>query len=194
MPSAAVGYENNGDPLGDSVEGKIYHFDPKASNYLALTDASPSVGQAVTAVLSPLLAQADILAARFLGALRDELVDEPTMFVNVSFPLNLTGSSGGTPKWDGGFDPVCIGLDVGRSQNAIVEYRPFNHYEPYEPQKISWFLARPKDRRFARYRQEPWPAALTRVSLLLDEILLDFIIRAQKEISQLQTAFVRGKI
>jgi hypothetical protein len=194
MPSAAVGREDNGEALPDSFDGKIYHFDPKSANYLALTDATPSLGQAATALLSPLLAQADALAARFLGALRDELIDEPTMFVNVSFPLNLTGNPGGAPKWDGGFDPVCLGLDVGRSQNAIVEYRPFNHYEADRPQKISWFLMRPKDRRFARYRLAPWPEALTRVSLLLDETLLDFIVCAQKEIDQFQAAFVRGKI
>jgi len=78
----------------------FYHLDPRQEDYLDLTDAPASLRQAVYETAAPVLAQIEVLAARWLGELRavQREIDEPEQLAPLALTFYFTVDLSGEPR------------------------------------------------------------------------------------------------
>jgi len=78
---------------GQGSLGAFYHFETNQADLLALTDAQPTVRQAVNQTIRPLLIDAEALDARWLGELhlkaRQSRLETSVLFATTIIVLDL---------------------------------------------------------------------------------------------------------
>jgi hypothetical protein len=175
------------DPHSENGYSSRYRLELGQEDLLALTDLGQDVRPQVNAVISPLLADADVLASRWLGTLRESISDPVTLVCHSVLAVNFDEAARRTlqpPVW-----MILSGYAGAGGLEQIYAYvlNPAGHLDIQTGQPRD-LVAR--SRAQARYQTEPWTSAKTALGLAFDEPVGDFMKRARREILALQALIV----